>query len=744
MDASAPERAAMTTPHAPSSQRAPAQPISLEPDAPRLLRRALRRAERRRAAWTCVSLLAAACGIAAASVLLFAALDPAADASPFIRAAVLASIAVVIGLALIASAVRLLRPASEQDVAAWLDSARTNDQPRVRHVVQLLGARPPHGATALLAARAVQHALAYLSTHRISLALAAPRRRAALLWVAAGTLLAAIALAGLVAPRWILTAAQRLTHPTDTMPPWSATQLSLASSALVPPLGGDVTLRVRIEGPISAAPELWLTSRSSDEPSRLTMRPTDDAREFSATVRDVRTPLVALARTANARSRPLHITPATDARLVRAWAVITPPAYTRLAPTTHDLPHAQPAIALPQGSRVAIFLQATAAMRGGSVHASSAADPNTRIAVDATARADSAGGLEVAFDLLGPGLASLVITPSLASGGDAPFTLSLSLDGRADQPPSIEWTRVTAPFASAPQHGVLNLRAAAHDDVAVSRTGLLAAQFDARGIFRGMRWIESSDSSHTRGDAIAVELPLPLAPLGLDVGDTLRIWAAAIDDRPPALGGPQIALTSAAILRITASDAHAPSGPISPGASMPLITQAGGSASSDEAAEAAPSANDAKSAPAAPSQNAHAANPPTSGATSIDDAQGPPPAPADASTADRASRPTNESDARDASSSVAASGSAARDDGVLGGASNNDDPQPAPPPRALTPPTGLIERITPNSPTPAPAPSSPGEASNAVAPADRELAQRYFRLLEQFRRAPASDPRGPR
>lgn len=702
-------------------------------DAAASLRRRLRGLAQRRAAWQAATLLTVACGVAATAALIFAFADPFFDSSTGVRATLLGVITLVLCGALVASAFQLVRRFEATDIARWLDDRRAAHDSPLRPTLELLSVHHPGAASALLAARAARRALDRLTPDRVAFALAATRRVAIRATIITATVLAAMLISGAVAPRWLSAAMSRLADPTSTAPPWSSTLLTLTANHVAPPVGSDLELRARIDGEFASAPELWITSERSSAPSRIAMRPTADPREFTAVVRDIRAPLLVLARTARARSDPLTITPAARPSLVRAWASVTPPAYAGLAPTSHDLPlpqhrdDAASPISLPQGSRVTMFLQSTAAMHGAMVReATDAAVTDTTTPLNARVRADSVGGLEVAFDLIAPGPTSLIVTPSFASGGEASIVVPALFDVRADHPPDVEWIRAPAPYTTAPRDAVLNLRAAVRDDLGVLHAGVLVAHFDASAVFQGMRWVEVPLESGTSLSAAPVDLPLALAPLKLDVGDTIRVWAAAVDARPPTLGGLQVALTDAVIVRITSGDEHTPSGPMSPGTQPPLIAQATGATHAgaqdvDLGASGQSGSDTAHAQSAAPS--------PASTSTSSD-------APPDHARA-TPQRQNASVDERPASAS-SSGGAGAHDDGMLGGA-QNETLQPDPPPRALVPPTGLLERsVARNAPT-APAASPPLASTNAVAPADRQLAQRYFQLLERLRRTPAPD-----
>ncbi len=337
------------------------------------------------------------------------------------------------------------------------------------------------------------------------------RRRAALgVGAAVGLTLAALAWpgpTGLWFRRNVLLAAEQ-------WPP--RTQLALLSPGadeLRVARGTDVLIRVRAEGrqPRSARAEVTILRTGRKRTLPMARR---EERIFEATLASVAETSEFVVRAGDGLVAPRRLTVVERPRIVEASVRVQPPAYTGLALLTP--PWGEGVCQVPTGSVVAVVLTANKPIGEGAYSLGEGWTAMERTAPDqVTAQLTVEADLEVTFQ----------VVDTLQVGMEQP--LRAEFRALPDTPPTVELaSRGVGDMLLAGAR--LPYVCVAEDDHRLTEVEVLLQVGDG-----GQERRLGSAVVEQLGRSWRTEAELPLAVLGVEPGDRLRLWARARDNRPP-------------------------------------------------------------------------------------------------------------------------------------------------------------------------------------------------------------------
>ncbi|HVZ94153.1 MAG TPA: hypothetical protein VG797_06555, partial [Phycisphaerales bacterium] len=429
------------------------------------------------------------------------------------------------------------------DRAARLAEERLNLQsnPLINSLQLGRSPTPSAGLEHALAARALERgdeaARAIDQTRILS------TRPARLAWLRAAVAIASLALVALLAPRLVATVLPRYADPFGDHPPYTRTEFNVTFEPGAPLVGDEVTVRVDLGGVLPSSLEAVIVSEGDIEEDPITLIPKWDdsgkrdrsahAASYSTMFHDVRAPLTFFLRGDTGRSPRFTISPIPEPRIVDASLTITPPPYTRWAPTTVPLsalnsPHAE-AIRAIVGSTAELRVATTMDLDNAEASPSEATTTISGQTAHIATTLNRAEGMVMS------------LRPRAASGMASSGTVTAMVDVHADLPPTIEVAQPSKPG------GEIYVLAGADVPVAASaKDDVGLALFEARiarkrGDTTGKSSVlplASRDRAFVAGvPAFSGTAVLRTGELDLRPGDAVEVTLTARDGRTPDLGG---------------------------------------------------------------------------------------------------------------------------------------------------------------------------------------------------------------
>ena len=330
-------------------------------------------------------------------------------------------------------------------------------------------------------------------------------------------------LAALLAVCWPLTRTElpRFLDPLGDHPPFSFTRIEIDSPAddsTEITYGQPVVVSAAVKG--HRPGELFLSYHPTGHPEEMVTIPMFDKGEhgFSQQISVVKAELVVFAHTKNKHSisKQRRIGVGLTPRLDRAFVKITPPEYTGLAPEEKSLTF-KPLKAL-AGSKVDFRLQSNRPLSAGRLELIKSPQEISEVALVATAENEVSGGIE-AHDAL-----RLRFSMTDRGGNPSQETWETSLTVTNDLAPEIEIRNPPGDSFVAEDY-VADLIIEASDDYGLSALRIHQSHNEVWGEPEVIRY----DKPERNGRA---ERKLDLKALGYEPGDTISIFAEAIDNYP--------------------------------------------------------------------------------------------------------------------------------------------------------------------------------------------------------------------
>lgn len=480
--------------------------------------------------------VAGGAGWAAAAVLallmLFAWADLALDLSPQARLACLC-IALPCGAALLARAAwQTMRGASPRSAARRMDLA-TNTGGQILSGIDLLqqyrGAIAVRSLPGQLAQMAVARA-AQLAA-RVEAARAVPAKP--LVWPMAslGTLLLAVGVIAVAAPRLLATQWARFTDPFGDHPPYSNIVINVQPGDTRVVYGSALDVHATVEGGAVDSMQLCFTPDGASMESA-PMFP-EPGGAWRATVSQVTAGGVYFVQAGASRSHRFQYGLITVPELRDVRVRITPPAYTHLPPYSGPAP--QRGIAGLPGTQVEFWVTSNRPLQSGAITLTGAdaspAAPSTPANAGPIALAPTQAGADQvtgSMTITRAGELSVSITDTAGQPCREPYKTSVTV--LKDERPFV---RILEPKenAFATPDAKLEVNLAAEDDYGISSLQL----------FRGLNQSRATPASvpvpANQPTRLSASIPFDLSEYGLSPGDEIKFYARVEDNDPAGAKG---------------------------------------------------------------------------------------------------------------------------------------------------------------------------------------------------------------
>lgn len=358
---------------------------------------------------------------------------------------------------------------------------------------------------------------------RVRAAAAVPARP--LLWpsVSLGTLLLAIGIVALAAPRLFATEWLRFTDPYGDHPPYSPIQLAIEPGDARVVYGGALDVRATPSG--GAVDHLELTFRPEGHPEESVPMFPETGGAWRATLSQVTDGGQYFVHGSGATSHRFRYDVITVPELRDVHVRIALPAYTHLPPYNGPVP--EHGIAGLTGTTVQMWATSNRPLSGGKIRFVPALTPQTQPASvpDVAMSATAAGGSEVtgSFPVTTPGKLKLTIFDTEGQASREPFVATITL--LKDERPFV---RILDPKENsfATPDARIDVNVSAEDDYGISSLQLFRGLNEMRATSQDL---SVPPSQPTRVDA---RVPFNLAQYGLTPGDVVKLYARVEDNDP--------------------------------------------------------------------------------------------------------------------------------------------------------------------------------------------------------------------
>lgn len=447
-------------------------------------------------------------------------LDLALELPPHLRLAwSLAALAV--GLALLTrTALLALRRAHPASLARRLDQVAATHGQILSGIDLAHSPNPSQPVTLGLAQLAIDRATTLAAT--IAPHQALPNQPLHRPCTALGLLLLALGLLWLLSPRLAGTQWARFADPFGDHPPYSRITLHVEPGHARVVYGTGLDIRASALGPPVDRLEVVLQTSAAD-PEVVPMFQEPNG-QWRTTIANVVSPGSYIVRGGGTRSRRFNLDLITVPRLESVRVRVTPPSYTNSP--TYDGQIPQGGLAVLPGTRVEIIARSNRPLSAGLLEITPEGAPTTRPAMPPLAP----GAQEVAatFIVDKPGRFSLKVVD--AAGQVSTQSLAAAITLLSDERPFV---RLLQPLASsfATPATTLPVEAVGEDDYGVVRVQVYRSLNDSRALPQDF---EAPKPAPVR---LPARSTLPLAALGLNPGDVIKLYARVEDNDPAGIKG---------------------------------------------------------------------------------------------------------------------------------------------------------------------------------------------------------------
>ena len=466
--------------------------------------------------------LVAAAGVAALLWLAFGLVDAAMafEASARVRITmVIAAVAIITALVMVIRALRV----SAHEAARRAD--RALDTPRA-----------PASAALSLDENSADTPMARFLTERgleqAAEALAAlPARRiidGRALKIAALVLIVpalAIGILRMAAPAPFAVIVQRLLHPSGDIPPYSPLRFTIEPANPAVVYGGEILIATEITGgtPQETVECLVRRSQTGEILRRDAFR--ESPQRYSRTLENLTESVEVAFSTGRARSAWTPVEILLEPNILGGKVRITPPAYTKLPPSTFALDTNE--IAAVEGSEIALELSSNRPLSGGTCVFTPAAAPG-ETPQPATFHGEATGANSVTFKWTATRSGRLGATIRDLRGTPSPKPLDLAFRCMPDQAPDVVLDSPPSMMLATPQSKI-PVVGRASDDFALQRIHFVRT-------LAGFRDRSRLVAPALTDRAYDFRENLNLAELGLEPGQTIELMLDASDHNPSLLG----------------------------------------------------------------------------------------------------------------------------------------------------------------------------------------------------------------
>lgn len=319
--------------------------------------------------------------------------------------------------------------------------------------------------------------------------------------------------------------AQRLLHPSADLPPWSRLKFTLGPAAPSAVYGGEALITAECSEAPEEAVECLVRMARTGTVLRLPAARESQTR-FSRRLESLTEPVEVAFAAGRARSAWVPLEILYQPRILSGTLHAEPPEWLRQPSVT--LPLDAPEATVSEGARLTLTLQSNRPLGGGTLTLAPAGNADATAPAPAPVEAVLAANGDAVFSWTAAvsGTLSVVLRDVRGTPSEQPLTLPLTV--RPDQAPAVELTS-PPPLLLATPGTKVPLAGTAEDDHGLSR----------------MRVVKTLAGFRDRPQVIAPELRekryefedvLPLAPLGLEPGQTIEVFLEASDHNPSLLG----------------------------------------------------------------------------------------------------------------------------------------------------------------------------------------------------------------
>ncbi len=385
-------------------------------------------------------------------------------------------------------------------------SETTADSPLARHLMD----RTMEANTDKLRSLPAKHILPWKSLRTALFILAAP--------------LAIIAVSRIAAPHAFSTIANRLLHPAADLPPYSPLRFEIDPTEPSTVYGGEILIRAKITGGQLEHPvECLVREKTGGNVLRLPAF-RESSSHFSRKLDGLTSPIEIAFSCGKARSIWYPVSLLYEPNVLSGRVKITPPSYTRLAPS--EVPLDTNEIKAIEGSEVTLELTSNRPLSGGTLVFTPIALPG--VTSIAQSFPGSASGDRATFTWKATTSGRLSATIRDVRGTPSAQPLELSFKLLPDQPPTVEMTSPPRMIFATPK-SVIPIAANAKDDFALSRLQFVRT---LTGFRDRIRMVAPALTT----TAYDFEDKLDLGTLGLESGQTVELMVEASDHNPSLLG----------------------------------------------------------------------------------------------------------------------------------------------------------------------------------------------------------------
>lgn len=378
-----------------------------------------------------------------------------------------------------------------------------------------------------MAAMAVERAAQIAG--RVAAATAVPAKP--LVWPCAslGTLLIAIGIVALAAPRLLATQWSRFIDPYGDHPPYSNIEFKVEPGDVNIVYGAALDVRATPQGGTVDHVQLTFRTEGQGEES-LPMFP-EPGGAWRATVSQVTANGRYFIQAPGARSGKFRFDVITVPELRDVRVRISPPAYTHLPPYTGPVPD-RGIIGL-AGTRVEMWAKSNRPLSSGSIDFTPAISPQTEPSAPPAPAAmtpTTSGGAEVmgSFLITTPGKLKLTIVDTAGQPSREPYAATVTVV--KDERPFV---RILEPKENsfATPDAKLEVNIAAEDDYGISSLQLFRGLNDTRATAADLP-VPLAQPTH-----VSTAVPLNLGDYGLTPGDVVKLYARVEDNDPAGAKG---------------------------------------------------------------------------------------------------------------------------------------------------------------------------------------------------------------